>query len=168
MLCWLVWLTGLGIVMQTKRLPVQFLVRAHAWNVSQDPGWWCARGNRLMFLTHIDVSFPLFLFLPPVSERINKIFQKIAPCSCFPLIFCEVSSKNPSSVMIPTQVGKNLSYLSKNRAHWLCVRQQRGQQGFWVQPLPGHLLLWHRRHSQISRSFLGGRVFTIGSSTPFW
>ena len=39
------------------------------------PGPWlgCARGNQSMFLSHTDVSFPLFL--PPFSLKINKILN---------------------------------------------------------------------------------------------
>ena len=34
---WPVWLRGLSISLQTERLLVQFLVRAHAWVVGQVP-----------------------------------------------------------------------------------------------------------------------------------
>ena len=40
--------------------------------VDQVPSWGHARGNRLMCLSHIDVSLPLFL--PPSPK--NKIFKK--------------------------------------------------------------------------------------------
>ena len=67
----LVWLGGLSAGLQTEKLPVQFPVRAHAWVVGQVPRWGCARGNQLMFLSHIDFSLPLFL--PPCHYlKINK------------------------------------------------------------------------------------------------
>ena len=71
---WLVWLCGLGVGLETKRLPVQFPVRAYAWVVGQAPGWRHARGNQSMFLWYIDVSLSLFL---PLSLKINIIFKKI-------------------------------------------------------------------------------------------
>ena len=55
---WLVWLSGSGIILQTERLPVGFLVRAHAWVVGQVPGWGHERGNQLMFLS-LSFSLPL-------------------------------------------------------------------------------------------------------------
>ena len=69
---WLVWLSGLGAGLRSKRLPVQFPVRARAWVVGQVPSWGCTRGNRsisytLMFL-------PLAFSLPsPLSK--NQIFK---------------------------------------------------------------------------------------------
>ena len=54
---WLMWLIWLGVVPQSKRLPVQFLVRAHAWVAGLSPG--CV-GEA------IDQCFPLALmFLSP-------------------------------------------------------------------------------------------------------
>ena len=41
----------------------QFPVRAHAVQV---PSWGCARDNQSMYLSHMDVSLPLFL--PPVPS----------------------------------------------------------------------------------------------------
>ena len=64
------WLSGLGIVPQTKRSPVQFQVRAHAWVEGQTPSWRYAGGNRSMFLLHMDVPLPLFL--PPTDLSSNK------------------------------------------------------------------------------------------------
>ena len=60
---WMVWLSGSGDIPQSERLPVWFPVRAHAWVVRQVHGWGPARDKRLMFLSHIYVSLPLFL--PP-------------------------------------------------------------------------------------------------------
>ena len=42
---WLVWPSGLHASLQTKRLRLQYLVRAHAWVASQAPSWGHARGN---------------------------------------------------------------------------------------------------------------------------
>ena len=54
---WLVWLSGLGVILQTKGSPVQFLVRAHAWVVGQVPSRGRTRDNHtLMFLS---LSSPL-------------------------------------------------------------------------------------------------------------
>ena len=58
---WLVWLSGLSVGLQTKGFPVQSPVRAHAWVAGQVPGREHVRGHQLMFLSHIDVSLPLFL-----------------------------------------------------------------------------------------------------------
>ena len=58
---WLMWHSALGIVLWTKRSLVRFLVRAHAWVAGQVPSWVCVRGNWLMYLSHINVSLPLFL-----------------------------------------------------------------------------------------------------------
>ena len=60
---WLVWLSGLGSSLQTKRSLVQFQFRAHAWVVGQVPGGASGRGNQLMYLLNINASLPLFL--PP-------------------------------------------------------------------------------------------------------
>ena len=49
---WLVWLSGWSARLWTKGSPVRFLVRAHAWVVSQIPSRGCMRGNHtLMFLS---------------------------------------------------------------------------------------------------------------------
>ena len=53
----------LGVILQSERSPVQFLVGAHAWVAGLVPSWGHVRGNGLMFLSHINVSLPPFL--PP-------------------------------------------------------------------------------------------------------
>ena len=68
---WLVWLNGLSASLRTKTLPVRFPVRAHVWCVGQAPVWWPARGNSLMYLSHVDVSLPPFS-----SLKINKILKR--------------------------------------------------------------------------------------------
>ena len=62
-----------GMVLQTKRSLVRFLARAQAWVVGSVPGWGCARGSPLMFLSHVDVSLPLFLSpCLPLSLKIKS------------------------------------------------------------------------------------------------
>ena len=69
---WLIWLGGLGASLQTERSPVRFPARAHAWDMDQVLlSWGCGRGSRSMYLSHMDVSLPLFL--PPFpSLKVNK------------------------------------------------------------------------------------------------
>ena len=57
---WLVGLSGLSTSLQTERFPVPFPVRAHAWVSGQVPSWGCVGGSRLMCLSNMDVSLPLF------------------------------------------------------------------------------------------------------------
>ena len=63
------WLSGLTASLWTKRLQVQFPVRAHAWVAGQVPSWGCARGNGLMFLSH-SFSLPY-----PLSENKQTFFK---------------------------------------------------------------------------------------------
>ena len=69
---WPVGLSWLSIITQSERLPLRFPVRAQAWVVGPASGWGvCVRSNWSMFLSHINVSLPLFL--PPLpSLKINK------------------------------------------------------------------------------------------------
>ena len=62
------WLSELSACLWTERLLVQFVVRANAWVVGWVPGLGPASGNQLMFLSHIDVSLPLFFPLSPLSK----------------------------------------------------------------------------------------------------
>ena len=48
----------------------------HAWVAGQVPNWGRARGNRSMYLSHTDVSFPSSLPLFPHSKKINTTFKK--------------------------------------------------------------------------------------------
>ena len=64
----LVWLGGLGVVPQTDRSAVGFLVRAHAGSVGQVPSWSPVSRNRLLFLSHIDVPLPPFFLPSPLSK----------------------------------------------------------------------------------------------------
>ena len=61
---WLLLLSGMGVILQTERSLVPFLVRAHAWVASQAPIWGCARINLSLLLS-------LTPALPP-SLKINK------------------------------------------------------------------------------------------------
>ena len=57
---WLLWFSGLRAGLQTKRLLVWFLVRAHAWVVAQVPSRGHTRGNHtLMFLSLFPLPSPL-------------------------------------------------------------------------------------------------------------
>ena len=59
---WLVWLSGLDIVLETERSLVWVPVRTQACVVGRVPSWGCVRGNQLMFLS-------LSFFLPsPLSK----------------------------------------------------------------------------------------------------
>ena len=46
---WMVWLSGLGIIPQTERLLVWFLVRGHAWVACQVPSWGREKASQSMF-----------------------------------------------------------------------------------------------------------------------
>ena len=70
---WLMLLSELSTSPQTKRSPVQFPVRAHAWVAGQAPSRGPVRGKHtLMFLSF---SFSL----PPLCWKINKILKKKQP-----------------------------------------------------------------------------------------
>ena len=64
-----VWLSGLSACLRTKGSPVQFPDRAHAWVSGQIHGWGGVRGNRSMYLSHIDVSLPLSFSLPSLLSE---------------------------------------------------------------------------------------------------
>ena len=63
-LVWPVWLSGLGIILQTK-LPVQFLVRAQTWVVGQ------VSAGSVQEATNRCFSYSLSPSLP-ISLKINK------------------------------------------------------------------------------------------------
>ena len=50
-----------GVILQTEGLWVQFSVREHALVVGLVPVVLHTEDNQLMFLSHMDVSLPLFL-----------------------------------------------------------------------------------------------------------
>ena len=62
---WLVWLSWLGIVPQSKRSLVQFLVRAHAWVVGSVPG------QGMFERQPIDVSLSHRCFSPSLSPSLH-------------------------------------------------------------------------------------------------
>ena len=67
---WLVWLSGLKASLQTKGLPVQFPVRAHAWVVGQVPTGGDRRGTHTLMFLSLSTSFPL-------SLKIKSFFFKV-------------------------------------------------------------------------------------------
>ena len=62
----------LDIIPQSKRLLAWFLVRAHAWVVHSVPCW----GSWLLFLSHINVSLPLFFSLSLKLSKYNLFLKK--------------------------------------------------------------------------------------------
>ena len=62
-------LSLLGIILQTKGLPVWILVRAHVWLGGSDPSWGTCKRQL------IDISLPLFFPLSKINKR--KTIQKI-------------------------------------------------------------------------------------------
>ena len=60
---WSLWLIWLGVTLQIEGLLVPFLVGARAWFAGSVSSPARARGNQLMFLSHIDASLPFFV--PP-------------------------------------------------------------------------------------------------------
>ena len=59
---WLVWLSGLSANLQTERLRVRFLVRAHAWVAGQVPSggmWEVANGHVSRTLISLSLPSPL-------------------------------------------------------------------------------------------------------------
>ena len=68
---WPLWLSWLGVVLQSKRSPVQFPLRARAWFEGSLPG------GGTWERQPIDVSLPLFLpSFSSLYKYINKIFLK--------------------------------------------------------------------------------------------
>ena len=55
----------------TERSPVRPVVGAHAFVVGLAPVGVHTGGSRSMFLSHIDVTFPLFLPSPSLKKQIN-------------------------------------------------------------------------------------------------
>ena len=60
---WLAWFSRLSAGLQTKRLVVRFLVRAHARVVGQAPSQGVRETTDMMYRSHIGVSLPVLL--PP-------------------------------------------------------------------------------------------------------
>ena len=73
---WLVWLSGLGAGLQTKRSLVRFPVRAHAWVVNQVPSrGHDARGNHTLMFLSLSFSLP-----SPLSK--NKQIKSLKKKTC--------------------------------------------------------------------------------------
>ena len=67
-----------GSVFWASFRQVQVLVRAHAWREGLVSIWGCAKGNRLMILSHTDVSLPLSLpFCLSKSKQIEPLKEKL-------------------------------------------------------------------------------------------
>ena len=66
---WLVWLSGLSTGLQPKGHLVRFPVRAHAWVTGQVPSGGRAKGNQSVYLSHMDVSLPLFFLSFPSLQK---------------------------------------------------------------------------------------------------
>ena len=64
-----VWLSGLNAGLRTERSLVRFPVRACTWVAGQAPSGVGMRGNQWVYLSHIDVSFPLFLSPFPSKNK---------------------------------------------------------------------------------------------------
>ena len=65
------------------KVVVRFPVRACAWVVVQVPSRGCARGNQLMYLSHIDVCLPLFLPPPLKIKSFKKCIESRLQLRCF-------------------------------------------------------------------------------------
>ena len=73
---WLVWLSWLEVISQSKRLPVQFLVRAHAWVAGSIPGQGvCQRHSINVSLSHQRFSPSLSLFPPSPSKNKENLLN---------------------------------------------------------------------------------------------
>ena len=72
------WLSWLGIVLQSKKSPVQFLVRALAWVAGSVPGQGMYERQQ-MLLSHIAVSLPLPPFPSPLKNNLSYIFKIVKP-----------------------------------------------------------------------------------------
>ena len=68
---WLVWLSGLSAGLRTKRSPVRFPVRAHAWVVGQVPSRGHTRGNHTLMFLSLSFSLP-----SPLSKNKQNLKKK--------------------------------------------------------------------------------------------
>ena len=72
---WLLWLSGWSAGLQTERLLVRFLVRAHAWVGGRSPfGGTREATSQCFFHTLMFLSLSFFL---PFSLKINKILKRV-------------------------------------------------------------------------------------------
>ena len=68
----------LGTILQSEGSLVSLLVRSHAWAVIWSRVREHTRHNRLMFLSHINVSLSLFSFPYPLSKNKLKALTGVA------------------------------------------------------------------------------------------
>ena len=75
---WLGWLSGLGVILQTKGSPVQFPVRTHSWVAGQVPGWGHVC-ERLIDVSLTSIFLSCSFSLPSLlaQNKINKRKLKI-------------------------------------------------------------------------------------------
>ena len=89
-------LSWLGVILQTESFTVQFPARAHAGVTGSVPQ--CgAGGNRLMFLSHIDVSCLLSPSLPLSLESIKEKQVKKTYILLHPKSMAQSSFPSPCS-----------------------------------------------------------------------
>ena len=80
---WPVWLSGLGIIPQSKRPPVRFPVRAHAWVAGLEPGRdICERQPSAVSLPHRCFSPSLSLPSPLSKNEFKKASKKWSKAKC--------------------------------------------------------------------------------------
>ena len=74
---WLAWLSGLGVVPQNEKSGQLLFRSGHMPGLQvRSPVGVHREGSQLMFLSHIDVSFPLFLPSLPLSLK-SQIKMKL-------------------------------------------------------------------------------------------
>ena len=66
------WLSGLGLVLQSESPLVQFPVRAQAWAADQVPGWGRVRATDGCFSSSLSPSLPLSLKVSKQNLFIKK------------------------------------------------------------------------------------------------
>ena len=115
------WLSGLGVIGQSKRSSVRSPVGAQAWVSGSVPGWECARGSRSMFLSHRCFSPSL----PPSLPLSLKTYEIITPQPCV----CQLS-------LLPTRSVSRVAQNDRRHSHCHCV--SRGLQAGVGAGLPRH------------------------------
>ena len=66
------WLSWLGIILQSKRSQARLPVRAHTWAAGLVPGLGANERQQISVSLSVSVSLPLSLSLPLSVKRINK------------------------------------------------------------------------------------------------
>ena len=116
------WLSGLGIVLQTEMSLVQFLIRTHSCVVGQFPSWGLTRATDQSMFLSLSLSHLL-------SLKINKIFKNKG-CKVksekkkWSNMSCSCPRKNPDwkdvnqiNLLIQCNLSKNPNRII------LCIRQ---------------------------------------------